>query len=279
MRFAISAILPGSIGVWGVSPTRPQMKTYMGIRMSARLHKIWALTVLIVAGVIGGASFLSFLVFLYAGSFNWIRLNFSEIEKLLFNGGLCLFFFLQHSGMVRRSFQNRLSRHVAAHYHGAMYTVASGISLFVFVTFWQDSNVILVQADGLLRHLLRMLFFLPIVGILWGLRAIRSADMFGLDPILKDISGNPVKKCPFTVRGPYRWVRHPLYLFMILQFWSYPILTVDRLFFNIMWTLWVIVATTLEEKDLAEDFGDMYRDYQAKVPMLLPKGIRASYPP
>ena len=32
-----------------------------------------------------------------------------------------------------------------------------------------------------------------------------------------------------VVRGPYRWVRHPLYLTTLLMIWSYPDLTADRL--------------------------------------------------
>jgi protein-S-isoprenylcysteine O-methyltransferase Ste14 len=64
---------------------------------------------------------------------------------------------------------------------------------------------------------------------------------------------------------------------MLVLFWSCPELTTDRLLFNIVWTIWVVGATVLEERDLTEDFGDAYRDYQAKVPMLLPRKIRPSY--
>ena len=71
-------------------------------------------------------------------------------------------------------------------------------------------------------------------------------------------------------REPRGWVRHPLYLFLILMFWSYPDLTADRLLFNVLWTVWMIIGTVLEERDLVASFGDAYRDYQAEVPMLIP---------
>ena len=64
---------------------------------------------------------------------------------------------------------------------------------------------------------------------------------------------------------------------MIIVFWSAPLLTMDRLLFNILWTIWVVAATFLEEQDLADDFGQAYRDYQAKVPMLVPKGFCPAY--
>lgn len=245
--------------------------------MLTLIHQFLALIILLIAGAIGYVSFISFLFFLYAGSLDWIKLNLSESENLMLNGVLCSVFFLQHSGMIRRSFRKSLSSFIPPHYQGATYTLASGVVLLVFVTFWQGSDTILFEADGLLRGIFRLIFFLSILGMFWGLWALRSIDMFGLDPILKHIRTAPRQDIPFTIRGPYRWVRHPLYLFMIVLFWSCPILTTDRLFFNVLWTIWVVVATVLEERDLADNFGDAYRDYQATVPMLLPRGFRPSY--
>jgi protein-S-isoprenylcysteine O-methyltransferase Ste14 len=241
-------------------------------------QKIIALSILVVAGVIGFVSYLSFMFFLYNGSFDWIKLNLGESETLMLNGGLCLVFFLQHSGMIRRSFRKSLSSFIPTCYQGAIYTLSSGITLLLFIAFWQSSGTILLAANGLLQYILRLLFFLAILGMLWGLYALSAIDIFGLNPILKHIAAMPIQEGSFTVRGPYRWVRHPLYLFMIVLFWCYPILTTDRLLFNILWTTWVVVGTVLEERDLLSDFGDAYRDYQAKVPMLFPKGFRPFYP-
>lgn len=75
----------------------------------------------------------------------------------------------------------------------------------------------------------------------------------------------------FVVRGLYRWVRHPLYLFMILMIWSCPDLTSDRLLFNGLWTVWIVIGSILEERDLVSEFGNAYREYQRKVPMLIPR--------
>jgi protein-S-isoprenylcysteine O-methyltransferase Ste14 len=83
---------------------------------------------------------------------------------------------------------------------------------------------------------------------------------------------------PLTVRGPYRWVRHPLYLLVLIMIWSCPDLTLDRLLFNILWTVWIYIGALLEERDLVADFGDAYRHYQQKVPMLIPFRIYPSWP-
>lgn len=61
-----------------------------------------------------------------------------------------------------------------------------------------------------------------------------------------------------------------MYLTTLLMIWSYPDLTADRLVFNLLFTGWIIVGSVLEERDLVADYGDDYRNYQRRVPMLIP---------
>ncbi len=75
---------------------------------------------------------------------------------------------------------------------------------------------------------------------------------------------------PFTIRGPYRYVRHPFYFFILVMIWSCPETTLDRLLFNCLWSIWIVAGTVLEERDLTEEFGQKYRDYQKDTPMLIP---------
>jgi len=99
--------------------------------------------------------------------------------------------------------------------------------------------------------------------------------MFGSGPILRSLRGAPVPEpAPLTIRGPYRWVRHPLYLFCIVAIWAGPDITADRLLYNIMWTGWIVIATMLEERDLVAVFGTTYQAYRARVPMLIPWRVR-----
>ena len=71
------------------------------------------------------------------------------------------------------------------------------------------------------------------------------------------------------MRGPYRWVRHPLYSAILVLFWVNPAMTSDRLLFNILWTIWIVFGTVLEERDLVREFGELYVEYKRKVPMLI----------
>jgi len=77
----------------------------------------------------------------------------------------------------------------------------------------------------------------------------------------------------FVQSGPFRVVRHPVYFSMVLE------LAATGLLCSAWWMLLVIpiffipaliMRLRLEEPALVEKFGDLYRDYQRRVPMLIP---------
>ncbi len=222
------------------------------------------------ARILGGLSLLALVIFLFVGSFNLLDMHLDENRLLLFDAGLSLLFFSQHSGMIRKPFRRWLARFVPEEYGGAIYAIASGIVLLLVILLWQTSSQTVMATSGLLRWSLRAVFFLSALGFYWGAKALRFFDPFGLRPIFNRLRGRDPIPTPITVAGPYRWVRHPLYLFAILTFWSFPDLTTDRLFFNLLWTVWIVIGAYFEEIDLVAEFGDAYREYQKRVPMLVP---------
>jgi protein-S-isoprenylcysteine O-methyltransferase Ste14 len=229
------------------------------------------------AGFLGGGTLMLFMLFLYIGSLKMVNLGIDGTTTLWLNTSLCLAFFIQHSVMIRKSFRQWLSRFIPEEYDSAFFAIVAGVFLLVLIVFWQESAYTIASAQGIWFWLLRGVFLLSIAGFAWSWWALGVFDPFGILPIVDHLRGRERPPISFTARGPYRWVRHPLYILMLLMIWSYPNLTADRLLFNLLCTIWMIIGTVLEERDLVATFGKEYRDYQNKVPMLIPYRLPQNY--
>lgn len=222
--------------------------------------------------LIGGVSLAATAWFLFQGPLHLVDLGLGSTAGLGLDLdlGLCLIFFLQHSIMIRRSFKQWLAGWLQPRFFGAVYTIASGLVLLALVVFWQESSQILGQPPTLIRWLIHGVFLAAAGLMAWGVLALALFDAFGLEGILRSERRSPQGPPRLTVRGPYLWVRHPLYLSALVMVWACPVMSLDRMLFNVLWSAWIVVATRLEERDLALVFGADYRQYQAQVPMLIP---------
>jgi protein-S-isoprenylcysteine O-methyltransferase Ste14 len=75
------------------------------------------------------------------------------------------------------------------------------------------------------------------------------------------------------IHGPHRYVRHPLY-FAVVLLWLGWWLLLDYtflLFMAFLFFIWfTLVVIRFEEQELRTIFGDQYKDYARKVPMIIP---------
>lgn len=218
----------------------------------------------------GGSLFL-FGKFIILGPFTFFCFDFTESQVLIWDGFLSILFFFQHSVMVRTFFRNWIALTIPHRYQPTLYSIVSSVVLSFAMLFWQPSQTLLFQIPVQLKFLPYAMLLISISGFMWGIFSLRSFDPLGITAILKH-SGrkNHLPPPEFVVRGPYLWVRHPLYTFVIILIWSSPDICSDRLLFNVLWTCWIIIGSFFEEKNLVAEFGDKYRLYQKTVPMLFP---------
>lgn len=76
-----------------------------------------------------------------------------------------------------------------------------------------------------------------------------------------------------VVRGPYRYIRHPLYSFGALFFVGLMLMTANALILicGVIALALLLLRTPAEEAQLVAKFGDSYRDYMARTGRFLPK--------
>jgi protein-S-isoprenylcysteine O-methyltransferase Ste14 len=100
---------------------------------------------------------------------------------------------------------------------------------------------------------------------------INHFDLFGLRQVWLFARGKEYRPLSFVTPGPYKWVRHPLYVGWLFAFWSTPTVTAAHLLFALATTAYILVAIQLEERDLVDAHGPAYSDYRKSVPMLIPR--------
>lgn len=74
--------------------------------------------------------------------------------------------------------------------------------------------------------------------------------------------------------GPYRYVRHPIYLGALLFFLGLGWMTANAISFGLMVGGWVVIMAgriRQEEKLLVQKFGEEYRAYQRQTGRLIPR--------
>jgi methanethiol S-methyltransferase len=226
----------------------------------------------VIAGLAVGSGVASLGLFglFLAGRMHWFQMGWSGAGILAWDAVLSMVFFLQHSGMVRRGFKARFARVIPERYQGAVYSISSGVALTAVSIFWQASPVQWYSVHGALRGVFTGITLLALGLGAWSFAALHLFDPFGvraLGPARAETRGGSAK---LIMRGPYRWVRHPLYFAALIIIWFAPSFSADRLLFNVLWTAWIWIGAALEEVGLAGEFGDPYQQYRKKVPMLFP---------
>ncbi len=84
---------------------------------------------------------------------------------------------------------------------------------------------------------------LAIAGFIWGVRSLQVFDTFGRLPLQARLRGQTLPDSELIVRGAYQWVRHPLMFFMFVLMWSNPEVSADRMLFNVLWTIWLVIGS------------------------------------
>ena len=192
-------------------------------------------------------------------------------SALLIDLGLLGIFAVQHSLMARPFFKRWFTRFIPESAERSTYVLFSSAALIALFAFWQPLGGEVWSVESTLgQALLYGTFFAGWMLVLVATFLINHFDLFGLRQVWLQLLGKQYTHLRFGTPGPYKLIRHPLYLGWFLAFWATPTMTVTHLLFAFMTTAYILIAIQLEERDLIDALGDDYRRYRERVPMIVP---------
>src|SRR5437868_3111805 len=146
--------------------------------------------------------------------------------------GLLALFAVQHSVMARPWFKHAWTRVVAKEVERSTYVLFSSVALILMFWLWRPlGGVVWSVENESARIALRAAFAFGWGLVLVSTFLINHFDLFGLRQVWLQLLGKPYTSLRFGTPGPYKLVRHPLYVGWFFAFWSTPSMTMTHLLF------------------------------------------------
>jgi len=189
---------------------------------------------------------------------------------LAVNLGLLGLFALQHSIMARQWFKKAWTKIVPEPVERSTYVLFSSLALLLLFWLWQPMGGVIWDVQNVYGWLvIEALYGFGWLIVLVSTFLINHFDLFGLRQVWFYLKGKRYIALGFRTPGPYRYVRHPLYVGWLTVFWAAPTMTAAHLVFAVMTTAYILIAIQFEERDLVQLHGE-YAEYRRSVPMLVP---------
>ena len=183
---------------------------------------------------------------------------------------LLLVFALQHSVMARPAFKRWWTQWIPEAAERSTYVLASSLALILLFILWRPLGGMVWAVDGMAANILYGTYAFGWLLLLASTFAVDHFDLFGLRQVWLYLRDRPYVHIEFKTLGPYRLVRHPIYVGWLVIFWATPTMTATHLLFAVVTTAYILIAIRFEEKDLIDHLGEDYRRYRESVPMLIP---------
>ncbi len=170
---------------------------------------------------------------------------------------LITIFATHHSVFAREQAKAVVVRAIPERLLRTFYVWIASVLLILVCVLWVPVGPDVYRASGWLAitHAAVQLY-----GVWLIVQAVRGIDPLELAGVRRERERGPLQ-----VRGPYSFVRHPLYFGWMLAVLGPAHMTADRLVFGVVTTLYLVVAIPWEERSLRRSFGDEYARYQRAV--------------
>jgi protein-S-isoprenylcysteine O-methyltransferase Ste14 len=174
--------------------------------------------------------------------------------------------------MARPAFKRWWTRIIPQAAERSTYVLLSNVAILALCWFWEPiGGAVWTVSNPTLSGAIYALYAAGWIGLVGATFCIDHFHLFGLRQVYAHLTGGECVEKSFRQPGPYRLVRHPIYVCWLTIFWATPTMTAAHLLFALATTAYILIAIQLEERDLESVLGEPYARYRETVPMLIPR--------
>jgi protein-S-isoprenylcysteine O-methyltransferase Ste14 len=197
----------------------------------------------------------------------------AQVSNLIAVAGWTALWCLCHSLFVSHTWRHLVLRHFPRYhvFHRLIFVIFSLLSLGALM-YWIRTMpaVILFDWPGWWAWV-RWLGLSEAVFLFWlGTRSYDNRSFLGVTQAVDYLTGRRSRETRFKSAGILNVIRHPWYTgTIILLVFCLPFTDVN-LVWRLVFLVYTLIGTELEERKLLDDFGDGYASYRARVPRFFP---------
>jgi methanethiol S-methyltransferase len=204
---------------------------------------------------------LAYFLFSYAITFGVPAASGSWLQPITWNVALFTVFAMHHSVCARERVRGWVQKIFSPALERAFYVWVASLLFIGVCAWWRPVPGVAWSADGGVLWALRLL---QLIGVWVTLRSAMILDVLELSGV-RQLEQRPAAAMEFRTRGPYGWVRHPIYTGWFLMVLAASPMTMTRLVFAAVSCAYLVAAIPFEERSLRAASAGAYDRYVAQV--------------
>lgn len=174
---------------------------------------------------------------------------------------------------IKEIVRRYIGRYIA--FYRLTYNISAVLGLYLIWEFAPHPTFQVYELNYPVDLIVFGLQLLSLAGIFWCFNYICFREFLGMSQVDRFLNGtydsNDLdEKLTFRIAGPYKYSRHPVYLFSILFLLFRPEMNLFYLTMFLSFVLYFYVGSVYEEKKLLRLFGEDYVAYQKTVSRIFP---------
>ena len=212
---------------------------------------------------------LAYFLYSYAITFGMTAADGAYVTSITWNVALFTVFAMHHSLCARLRVRAWVARTCPPGLERSFYVWVASLLFIAVCALWRPVPGVAWVAEGATLWALR---FVQVVGVWLTLKSAALLDVLELSGVRQAEQG-PAPATEFKTRGPYGWVRHPIYAGWFLMVLGASPMTMTRLVFAAASCAYLVAAIPFEEQSLREASGGGYDRYATQVRWKLVPGV------